>query len=357
MRLGYVGSATAHAHSLDWWARNGQDPDRALHLVRTWAWSPWLQECQQRLGHALHECTPVPIRWKETAIVRVCGRHDSTYELYHHAPLGAAAGVPPAVLEQLVRPGAVDDAALDPVERFLVALTEQIDDGGPLSGVAAQWSDHLSPDQFVALCLQIGYWGCNARLANAVRLENEPWMNPAGTRPVDPGPKRARLEPAKLDPVGSFGVPALEALPERSASWLGRWVEPDDALVRLWSWVPDVQVANQREWACLIGDDFELARPLRAAAARLAIGEHRYLADLIAASAAWDRSTIDSADAAALGAFVGQWIAGTGVSEDVFERARDRFGRRGVVEIQLLVGFVRIQAELADLAGLSFDDA
>ena len=286
--------------------------------------------------------------------MRVCGRHDSTYELYHHAPLGAAAGVPPLVLEQLVRPGPVDDAALDPTERFLVGLTEQIDGGVELSGVVAQWSDHLSPDQFVALYLQIGYWGCNARLANAVRLENEPWMNPAAVRPIDPGPKRPLLAPAQLDPIGSFGVPALESLPERSTAWLARWAEPDDALVRLWSWVPDVQVANQREWACLTGDDIELARPLRTAAARLAIGQRRYLSELIDASAAWDRSPIDAADAAALEAFVEQWLAGTGVSDDVFDRAQRRFGRRGVVEIQLLVGFLRIQATLAELAGLAF---
>jgi alkylhydroperoxidase family enzyme len=354
MRLGYVGASNAHPHSAAWWAKNGQDPDRALHLVRTWAWSPWLQECQQRLGHALHEQTAVAGRTKELAINRVCGRHASEYELYHHAPLASASGVDDDVLKLVTSPelGSLD--GLDRADRFVVKLADCLDATGRLGpDLEAEWRDHLTPDQLVALVLQIGYWGCNARFANAMQLQNEPWLAPVPGRRLDPGPKRPPFSPEAVDPVGAFGLPAMTSLSDRQRDWLGRWPEADDRLARLWSWVPDVQVANQRMWDCISSDQVEAGASLRRAVALRVSGPGTLLGELVANSPQWSGPDLDSAGAAVLDAFVTEWLAGGRVGDDTFDAAHGQFGRQRLVEIQLMVGWLRTQAALAAVAGLA----
>ncbi len=354
MRLGYVGTANAHPHSAAWWAKNGQDPDRALHLVRTWAWSPWMQECQQRLGHALHEQTPVANRTKELAINRVCGRHASEYELYHHAPLASASGVGDALLALVTTPelGALD--GLDATDRFVVRLAEQLDAEGRLGPeLEAEWRDHLTPDQLVALVLQIGYWGCNARFANAMQLQNEPWLAPVPGRTIDPGPKRAPFVPEGIDPVGAFGVLAAASLTERQREWLDRWPEADDRLARLWSWVPDVQVANQRMWDCITGEHVESDASLRRAVALRVSGPGTLLGEVVAGSRRWQGPDLEPADSGALDAFLDEWLAGGRVGDDTFAAALAQFGRQRLVEIQLMAGWLRTQAALAAVAGLA----
>lgn len=374
MRLGYVGRSNAHPHSLQWWERNRQDPDTAIHLVRTWAWSPWLQEAQQRLGHALHQQTGVPDHLKEAVIVRVCSMVHSPYELFHHEPLALRSGLTEDELGLMGRPGGVE--ALPDELRAVVRFADEFDAG---AGVQADTWDavrsHLAPPQIVGLALQVGYWGCNARLAKALRLETESWITyerRTGPRP-DTSPQASGDEAGpRTDPLGRLGAPRVEQLGEKSTRWLDRWTSGPDALVRTWSWLPDVQAAQQRLWETLSGDDVELDRSLRRLIAERIV--HRRpnpvarallqtgtswpdLDDVRQQAVAGDpraRRGLEPSEQHVLD-FVDAWETGAGVGEHTFANALDAVGRRPLVEAQLLAGFIGTQARLATALELTVD--
>lgn len=349
MRLGYVGSANAHEHSAAWWAKNRQDPDRALHLVRTWAWSPWLQECQQRLGHALHERTPLPNTWKELAIVRVCGRVSSGYEMYHHLPLARATGLDESIISVALDPAMRGLDALDTPWPTLLTLADALDDGAHLS--SQQWADVTSimtPDQLVAFNAVVGYWRTNAHLALACELDEEPWMHPAtDTRPVDPD---APGGAPRGDAPGSWlALDALEAraLSQRAHDWLGRSDDHVRSLAAMWSWVEDLQVANQRWWQCLTGPDVELPPDLRGWVARRAC--ERVGAPTMATIVGRVFPEMREGPDADVATLVERWESAHPIDGDLADRLQHRLGRRQIVEVQLVLGFVGAQARLANL--------
>lgn len=349
MRLGYVGSANAHEHSLTWWAKNRQDPDKALHLVRTWAWSPWLQEYQQRLGHALHERTPLPNTWKELAIVRVCGRVSSRYELYHHLPLARATGLDESALAVALDPEMRHLESLEDPWRVLLELADALDDGAHLTHqLWARVAETMTPDQLVAYNAVVGYWRTNARLALACELEEEPWMHPASdTRPVDPG---SPLGPPRGATPGSWqalGAPEVAILSPRGQEWLARGGADLAPLAHGWSWVEDLQVANQRWWQCLIGPEVELAAGLRRWVANHACERVGAGAMATMVSEAFPRTPqTPDVDVAA---FVDQWESAARIDASLVERLLQHRGRRQIVEIQLVLGFIGTQARLTNL--------
>ena len=65
-----------------------------LNVVRMGAHaSPVLFEAQGKLGWAVADAAVLAPRLRETAILRVAYLSDSRYELHHHIPLAAAAGL------------------------------------------------------------------------------------------------------------------------------------------------------------------------------------------------------------------------------------------------------------------------
>lgn len=370
MRIDYISSATAQRHSLDWWAANGQDPDTALHLVRTWAHSPHLQECQQRLGHALHQQTSVPHRVKELVIVRVCAINFSGYELYHHLPAARGAGLLDDELDALLACGAAVDSRLSEQDRTCVRFVDAFDAGW---GIPAELFDelrsHFGPDQIIAMAMQAGYWGCNARLTRALESEEEPWMDqsrhPAS---IDSGAPIPPAAPVDTEPGGRLGVPAPAALSERSQRWLDRWpggLAGAPMLVRAWAWSEHAQVASQRLWAALAGDDVELAMRQRCMViGRICWRRHApYLVGLagsrsmfeplepelaMAVASGNDASGVLSSSDKALLTFVDEWEAGWGLSRATFDAAASHFTPRQLVEAQLVAGFFGTQARIAN---------
>lgn len=351
MRLGYVGTANAHEHSLAWWAKNRQDPDKALHLVRTWAWSPWLQECQQRLGHALHERTTLPNTWKELAIVRVCGRVDSRYELYHHVPLARASGLDDEVIAVALDHHMGDIDRVASTWRILLRLADALDDGARLT--RAQWAsvvDLMTLDQLLAYNAVVGYWRTNARLALACELDDEPWMNPsAGSITVHadaPWSLPPHVIPA---PATDVGVREPKYHSDRALEWLGRSDQAVEPLVRVWAWLEDVQVANQRWWNCLKGPDVELPLDVRRSVALTAcerVGS-KHMAAIVSGVIPGTSVELDPD----IRGFVDSWESAVPLDEGVAAGLVERLGRRQIVETQLILGFVGTQARLANLMG------
>ena len=368
MRIGYVSSDNAHEHSLEWWRRNGQDPDTSLHLVRTWAWSPWVQEMQQRLGHALHQQTPLPHWFKELAIVRVCARSFSAYELYHHLPAARGAGLDEERLAALLSLEGADASCFDDADRACLRFVDEFDAGrGIQPGVFSAAAAQFTPPQIVAMAMQAGYWGCNARLTKALLVEPEPWME--STRNPTSIDREAPLHaepPAGVEQCGRLGIPALDRLSPKSAKWLERWPggpTAAPALVRTWTWCEHVQAAAQREWSTLMGEHVSLSARHRALVVRRVswLRYSPYLLDLFAprheaagldidACAAIEGDPADGPfgdDDLSLVAFIDAWESGVGVDQEVFDAVARHFDRRQLVEAQILAGFFGTQARLA----------
>lgn len=370
MRLEYVDSTTAHPHSLEWWARNRQDPDSAIHLVRTWAWSPWAQEAQQRLGHALHERTPVPTHLKELAIVRVCSMVHSPYELFHHVPIARLAGLSTVQTDALRRS---DAAALDIFngsERAVIAYTDEFDAGrGVQPETFERLSAHLDPAGIIALSCQIGYWGCNARLTVAMGTETEGWIDypapaPSAETHVRQEPRDRSTTPTTTDGAGRLGVPVVESLGAKGREWLDRWTGKPTLLVRSWSWSEHLQATNQNMWAVLTSDQLAIDPLLRSIVAhRVSWLRHSpVLLELLADDPAW--AALDDVRSAAIAGdhraraslpaiegdlldFIDVWENGLGMGDSTFEPAHAALGPRGLVEAQIIAGFIGTQARLA----------
>src|SRR5581483_7494444 len=119
-----------------------------LHLVRTWAYSPWLQEQLQRLGHNLHNRTTLPRRLKELAIVRVCTRSYSAYELFHHVPLALDSGLTRAEVAAIQSLTWQDSDALTDEQKACLQYVDEFDAGrGVQAGTVRRLRGYLDPGQ------------------------------------------------------------------------------------------------------------------------------------------------------------------------------------------------------------------
>jgi len=273
----------------------------------------------------------------------------SGYELFHHEPLARATGLDPRVIDVALDPEARGQSSLPSEWQNLLTLVDALDDGAHLSDEL--WDrarTMLTIDQLVALNAVVGYWRTNARLAIACELESEPWMHPdANNLKVRPDAPRPILTPGSVETVGGVVVPALASLGDRGRSWLEQGDARIEPLARLWSWVEDLQVANHRWWDCLVGESLGLSRPLRGQVARTACGSVRNTVLAAVVHELFPESVDD--DDPEVAAFIEVWDTARPLSAETGDRLVERLGRRGIVEVQLVNGFIGTQARLLNL--------
>ena len=141
-----------------------------LNVVRMGAHaSPALFEAQGRLGWAIADPDVLEPKLREAAILRVAYLSDSTYELHHHLPLAAAAGLSEAEIAAI---GAQDYSALDPLLAAVCRFTDEVVEAlspsdATLADLRRQGSDQL----VVNLTLTIGCYMSIARLIAVTGIE------------------------------------------------------------------------------------------------------------------------------------------------------------------------------------------
>jgi 4-carboxymuconolactone decarboxylase len=141
-----------------------------LNVVRMGAHaSPMLFEAQGKLGWALADATVLAPRLRETAILRVAHLSSSEYELHHHIPLAAAAGLTQTEIAAIGSKRYSDlDAVLAAVCRFVDEVVVMITPSEPaLAALRAQVSDQI----LVNLVLTIGCYMSIARLIAVTGIE------------------------------------------------------------------------------------------------------------------------------------------------------------------------------------------
>lgn len=359
MRIPVVDHSNAHPHSRAFWEDNGQDADTLLYLIRTWAWSPWLGTAHQRLSHALHDRTPVPLRWKETAILRALTQPWAPYELTAHTALAQRVGLTPAEIDIICAPAPLPpNAVLDPETSICVRY---VDDIIACRGVQderfAALQQYLHPGQIVSLTLQACFWASHARFANALRLEPEPWIE----RSADKGKPWSGLSrlhdsvlvdaaPPALDipPGGDAGRLGFPVPGERMARALASWpggLEAAPAVLHTWSWVDTVASAMLRVWREFAGDHAELPRAVRECVAAQLSARHGCHMPLAPNSAgAPPAAAQDATPAFDLCMLIEHYDAGLDIGDTLFGAASRALGTRRLIELLLTIGFFGLVA-------------
>jgi len=141
-----------------------------LNVVRMGAHaSPALFEAQGKLGWAVADASVLAPRLRETAILRVAHLSGSRYELHHHLPLAAAAGLTPA---QIAAIETLRYGDLDPVLAAICRFADEVvlkvtPSDAALAALRAQVSDQT----LVNLVLTIGCYMSIARLIAVTGIE------------------------------------------------------------------------------------------------------------------------------------------------------------------------------------------
>jgi alkylhydroperoxidase family enzyme len=376
MRLGYVDRLSAQPYTLQVWERNKQDPERMLYLIRTWAWSPWLQEAHHRLATYLHNRTTLDQRLKWLAIIRVCTRNYSSYELSKHVPAALTGGMTRQELEAIQSFSWEESQALTDEDRACLQYIDEFDSG---RGVQAEVCDRLrgflDESQLVTLSVQTGFWGSTARLMKALKVTIEPWrleeyrhalnrLYPDNTRTVARIPRTA----VERKLAGSrVGLVEWENASEKNRFWFSRWQERYGTvpnLVRVWAWNDAVQAAQQLLWEEITGNHIKLSpRVLSLVSRRVSwLNYSRYLLALLepyhrisglgeaefgAIEGDFTSSVALSSKEKSVIRFVDAWDAGLGVGNDVFDAVFAHHDRQEMTEIQLAAGYFGSQARFA----------
>jgi 4-carboxymuconolactone decarboxylase len=141
-----------------------------LNVVRMGAHaSPVLFEAQGKLGWAVADATVLAPRVRETAILRVAYLSGSTYELHHHLPLAAAAGLTPAEM------AAIESKRYADLEPVLAAVCRFVDEVvvllTPSDATLAALRTQVSDQVLVNLVLAIGCYMSIARLIAVTGIE------------------------------------------------------------------------------------------------------------------------------------------------------------------------------------------
>lgn len=141
-----------------------------LNVVRIGAHaSPALFEAQGRLGYAVADPEVLDPKLREATILRVAHLSGSEYELHHHVPLAASAGLSQAEITAI---GAQDYGALSPVLAAVCRFADEVVSDGnasdeTLAGLRGQVSDQV----VVNLVLTIGCYMSIARLIAVSGIE------------------------------------------------------------------------------------------------------------------------------------------------------------------------------------------
>lgn len=141
-----------------------------LNVVRMGAHaSPALFQAQGQLGYAIANPEVLEPRIREAAILRVAYLSASRYELHHHIPLAAAAGVSEADMQH-IRSGSY--VALDPVLAAVCHFTDEVVQSiAPSDTTLAALRALLSDQVLVNLILTIGCYMSIARLIAVTGIE------------------------------------------------------------------------------------------------------------------------------------------------------------------------------------------
>jgi 4-carboxymuconolactone decarboxylase len=141
-----------------------------LNVVRMGAHaSPVLFEAQGKLGWAIADSTVLAPRLRETAILRVAHLCGSYYELHHHIPLAAAAGLTRNEMEAIENKRYADlDPVLAAICRFVDEVVVQV---SPSDATLAALRTQVSDQILVNLILTIGCYMSIARLIAVTGIE------------------------------------------------------------------------------------------------------------------------------------------------------------------------------------------
>lgn len=141
-----------------------------LTLFRTLAHNPRVLRRVQRGG--LLDPGSIPLRLRELAILRTCRLCGADYEWGVHAALfGSAAGLADAALDADPATGDWSDD-----ERLVLALCDELHATSTVSD--ALWSslsERFDPAQLVELLVLAGLYHAVSYVANACRIDAEPW--------------------------------------------------------------------------------------------------------------------------------------------------------------------------------------
>jgi alkylhydroperoxidase family enzyme len=363
-------AATASPESLAIWERAGQKPEDVLHLVRLWAYSPWLQRDHQRLGDTLHNRTGVSRRLKEVAIVRACTKGFSRYELFHHIPLALASGLSEAEVAAIQSLDCEYNPDLGETEKAVVQYVDDVLGGRGVSAITfARLRSHVTAREALELALQGEYWYCNARFTRTLESPFEPNRDGGGGRAVYPSrpPSAAPVVdvPPPIDPPGrAILVDPLNA-EGRPALWFERWRKrfgDVPALVRAWAANEHVQVAYQQAWEGMFERHTALPPEDVAAVALFAADANnsthaasvveQCAATGLGVNAAGSLANVSPRMVKAL-EFVEAWDAGVRLGDPEVSALLDLFSDSEVVEIQLVAGLVGGQARIANALRLT----
>jgi 4-carboxymuconolactone decarboxylase len=141
-----------------------------LNVVRMGAHaSPQLFEAQGKLGYAVADPAVLAPRLRETAILRVAYLSSSPYELHHHLPLAAAAGLTRTEM------AAIEGARYAQLDPLLAAICRFVDEVvvkiSPSDEVLAALRAQVSDQILVNLLLTIGCYMSIARLIAVTGIE------------------------------------------------------------------------------------------------------------------------------------------------------------------------------------------
>ena len=144
---------------------------RPLNIFRTLAHHPLLLKRYIALGGVFLRFGLLPARERELVILRTAWRTGSVYEFGQHTRLGQTAGVTPAEVIRLARPGVDGWSAGDAA---LLAMVEDLHRSDRVSdptweALAARWSDA----ELVELLALAGFYRMTAGFLNSAGVEPE----------------------------------------------------------------------------------------------------------------------------------------------------------------------------------------
>ncbi|GAB4003133.1 hypothetical protein GCM10029992_43550 [Glycomyces albus] len=124
------------------------------------------------LIHAIRYEAAVPRRYVELVICRIAQLEGSDYELAHHLPMAATAGVSAEQLERLERWR--DSDCFDPAERAVLAYAEHL--GGAASRNDAELAAHFGPAEQTELTVAGSTYVAVARMLRALEVRTDPGL-------------------------------------------------------------------------------------------------------------------------------------------------------------------------------------
>jgi 4-carboxymuconolactone decarboxylase len=172
-RLGRVPSAdwTVFQRELLGTLQNsGTGSSRNIH--ETMAHNPHLLEHVTSLGRTLRSAD-LPLRHRETLIIRTAWNCGSAYELAQHRGIAHAARMSEEDIARIVAgPSA---AGWDPFEAVLCTAADELHTGSGLSGITWQaLAGAYTPSQVIQSVVLVGYYHMLAYFLNSAGVELEP---------------------------------------------------------------------------------------------------------------------------------------------------------------------------------------